>query len=94
EASREAAATAQPARVVTEAKLDYEERKREAARARSEEKKRERARERITSLEAEIEELDRELFGAAATDYMRAAEIDRRKCEIEEELLSLYELVM
>ena len=94
EASREAAASAQPAKVVTEAKLDYEERKREAARARSEEKKRERAREKITALEAEIEELDRELFGTAATDYVRAAEIDKRKCEIEDELLSLYELVM
>ena len=94
EASREAAESAQPAKVATEAKLDYEERKREAARARSEEKKRERAKERIAALEAEIEELDRELFGAAATDYVRAAEIDQRKCEIEEELLSLYELVM
>ena len=50
--------------------------------------------EKISALEAEIEELDNELFGAAATDYVRAAEIDRRKCEIEEELLSLYELVM
>lgn len=94
EASREAAAVAQPAKIATEAKLDYEERKREAARARSEEKKRERAREKIEALEAEIEELDNELFGAAATDYVRAAEIDRRKCEIEEELLTLYELVM
>ena len=94
EASREAAAIAQPQKAVTEAKLDYEERKREAARARSEEKKRERAKEKIEALEAEIEELDKELFGAAATDYLRAAEIDQRKCEIEEELLSLYELVM
>ena len=94
EASREAATSVQPEKAVTEAKLDYEERKREAARARSEEKKRERAKEKIAALEAEIERLDKELFGEASTDYVRAAEIDRRKCEIEEELLSLYELVM
>ena len=36
----------------------------------------------------------RELFGEAQTDYLRAAELDRRKNEIEEELLSLYEIVM
>ena len=38
--------------------------------------------------------LDEELFGEAAADYVRAAEIDKRKTEIEEELLELYELVM
>ena len=46
------------------------------------------------TLEAEIEALDEELFGSAATDYLRAAEIDKRKNEIDEELLLLYELVM
>ena len=82
------------ARTVTDAKLDYEERKREAARARSEEKKRERARLKIDQLESELERLDEELFGEAASDYVRAAEIDKRKSEIEEELLELYEIVM
>ena len=48
----------------------------------------------IAELEAETERLDEELFGSAASDYVRAAEIDKRKSEIEEELLSLYELVM
>ena len=64
------------------------------ARIRSERRQRERAEAKISELEAEIEELDRELFGSAATDYVRAAEIDKRKNEIEEELLSLYEIVM
>ena len=54
----------------------------------------ERAQIKISELEAETERLDNELFGSAATDYVRAAEIDRRKAEIEEELLLLYELVM
>ena len=78
----------------TYSKAEYEEKKREAAKRRSDEKKRERAEKKIAELEAELEALDRELFGPAATDYLRAAEIDRRKSEIEEELLLLYETVM
>ena len=78
----------------TDAKAEYEEKKREAAKRRSDEKKRERAEKRITELEEELSRLDEELFGPAASDYVRAAEIDRRKNEIEEELLSLYETVM
>lgn len=78
----------------TDAKVDYEERKREKARARSEEKKRERAEAKIKELEGELEALEDELFGSAASDYVRAAEIEERKAEIEEELLELYELVM
>jgi ATP-binding cassette subfamily F protein 3 len=78
----------------TTSKQDFEERRREAARARSEEKRRERARAKIEELEAEIERLDAELFGEAAADYVRASEIEARKSEIEDELLSLYELVM
>ena len=79
---------------VTDAKADFEEKKREKARARSEEKKRERAEKRIRELEVELEALEAELFGEAASDYVRAAEIDSRKAEIEEELLELYEIVM
>ena len=78
----------------SEAKLDYQERKRENAKRRSEQKRRERAEAEIEKLEAEITELDRELFGSAATDYVRAAQIDAKKCEIEERLLELYEIVM
>ena len=78
----------------TDAKVDYEERKREKARAKSEEKKRERAEAKIKELEGELEALEDELFGSAASDYVRAAEIEERKAEIEEELLELYELVM
>jgi len=79
---------------VSESKQSYEQRKRENAERRALEKKKERAEARIAELEAETERLDEELFGSAASDYVRAAEIDKRKSEIEEELLSLYELVM
>ena len=74
-------------------KEDYEKKKRENAERRAEEKRIERARATIEKLEAEITALDEELFGSTASDYVRAAEIDKRKCEIEEELLTLYELV-
>ena len=80
--------------VSTDSKAEYEERKREKAERRSEERKKERAEKRIAELEAEISRLDEELFGEAATNYVRAAEIDARKAEIEEELLELYEIIM
>ena len=88
---REAVAEVKP---VATGRAEYEEKKREAARVRGEAKKIERAKKRIAELEAELEELDRELFGEAATDYVRAAEIDERKTAIEEELLELYELAL
>ena len=78
----------------TDAKLAYEQKKKENAERRAAERKIERAKERIAVLEAESDAIDRELFGEAQTDYLRAAELDRRKSEIEEELLALYETVM
>ena len=44
-------------------------------------------------LENELEVIEAELFGDAATDYVRAAELDARKNEIEERLLEIYEEV-
>ncbi len=79
---------------VSSGKEEYEQKKKEAAKKRGEQKKLERAKERVEALEKELEALEEELFGEAASNYVRAAEIDRRKGEIEEELLSLYELLM
>ncbi len=75
-------------------KLDYEQRKRENAEKRAKEKRIKEASEKVGRLEKELELLDEELFGEAATNYVRAAEIEARKAEIEEELLELYELIM
>lgn len=83
-----------PKKTLTTSKQEYEDKKREAAKERQEERRRERARSKIEDLENEIERLDNELFGEAAADYVRASEIEARKAEIEEELLSLYEIVM
>ena len=85
------------ARIVTtqsDSKASYEQKKRDNAQKRSNEKKLERARTKIIELEAELEALDEELFGEAASDYVRASEIENRKEEIETELLELYELVL
>jgi hypothetical protein len=42
-------------------------------------------------LEAELERVTEELYGDAATDYVRAAELESRKNEIEERLMEIYE---
>ena len=86
--------SAKKAAVQTDSKADFEAQKREKAKARSEQKQRERAEKKISELESELERLEEELFGEAATDYVRAAEIETRKTEIEEELMTLYEIVM
>lgn len=78
----------------SDSKADYEQKKKENAKKRAEKRRIEQAQKRIEELESEITDLEEELFGAAASDYIRAAEIDKRKGEIEEELLQLYELVM
>ena len=91
---RDAAASEVRVAPVRDSKADFEQKKRENAERRALEKKIERAKKRIEELEAEAERLDEELFGPAASDYVRAAEIDKRKSEIDEELLELYELVM
>lgn len=83
-----------PEKKSAEGREEYEARRQRERERRGEERRIERAKVRITELEAELTRLDEELFGKAATDYVRAAEIDKRKNEIEEELLTLYELVM
>ena len=45
----------------------------------------------IARYEQRIDELDRLLFGEAATDYVRAAELTDEKAAAEERLLTLYE---
>ena len=63
--------------------------------AASEARKRATQIERLTaesrSLEARIEEIDLEMNGEAATDYLRVAELDKEKSGLEERLLEIYE---
>lgn len=69
----------------------YLARKREEAEARKQRAARERLAKEAKALEEEIELLQQELFGSAATDYTRAAELDARKTAAEERLLEIYE---
>ena len=66
-------------------------RKKEAAEARQLEKRRRDVAFEIERLEAELAEVTCELFGEAATDYLRAAELSDRKDVIEDRLMTLYE---
>ena len=73
---------------------EYEARRREAAKRRNDEKRLAAARERVPVIEARLDAIKAELFGEAASDYLRAAELDREREALEEELLALYELIL
>lgn len=66
-------------------------RKKESAEARQAEKHKRDVLREIEELELELARVSDELYGDAATDYMRAAELDDRKTIIEDRLLTLYE---
>ena len=76
---------------VSSGKAQYLKNKQAAADARKKKAQLERLRRECEELEAELEQIDEELFGSAAADYLRAAELDARKSEVEERLLEIYE---
>ncbi len=71
-------------------KDEYLEKKRAAADRRKQEKRRAEVAREIAKLEAELIEIDDLLFGEAATDYVRAAELTDRKTTVEDLLMQLY----
>ena len=89
EANDAAAVSAMPS--VSSNKEAYLKNKQEAADQRKQKKRLERLRAEAEKLEAELERIDVEMMGEAATDYMRVAELDTRKTEIEDRLLEIYE---
>ena len=84
------AENAEPSGLMTNKEI-YLLRKKEAAEARALERRRRDVEKEIERLEAELAEVSDELFGDAATDYLRAAELDDRKTYIEDRLMTLYE---
>ena len=74
-------------------KEQYLKNKQAAAEARKKKAQIEKAKRECSELEKELERIDEELFGTAASNYLRAAELDNRKQEIEERLLELYEIL-
>ena len=75
----------------TASKEAYQQAKATAAEARKKKNRIEKLHKEAERLEAEIEAIDTELNGSAASDYIRAAELDTRKNECEEELMAVYE---
>lgn len=72
-------------------KEEYLGRKRSQAEKRKLEKRQAEIAREVKKLEKELVDIDELLFGEAATDYKRAAELEERKAEAEEELMMLYE---
>ncbi len=72
-------------------KEQYLRQKQAAADERKRRSRLERLQKEADELEKRIEEIDAELFGAAASDYVRAAELDAEKNAAEERLLEIYE---
>ncbi|MDD6094962.1 MAG: ABC-F type ribosomal protection protein [Clostridia bacterium] len=76
---------------VSSGKEQYLHKKAEDAKKRKEQNRRKRVLEEIAKIENELEEINLELFGEAATDYVRAAELEEKRNSAEERLFSLYE---
>ena len=72
-------------------KEQYLRNKQAAAEERKQKARIERLRKEAAALEAELETVEAEMFGDAATDFTRLAALDLRKNEIEERLLEIYE---
>lgn len=78
-------------RTVSTGKEQYLQNKQRAADERREKNRIKRLGEEAARLEAELEKIDIEMSGEAAYDYVRLAELDKRKNEAEERLLRIYE---
>lgn len=72
-------------------KEQYLKNKQDAAEARKAQRRIERLQKEASEIEAELETIDKEMSGDAATDYIRLAELDQRKSSLEERLLEIYE---
>ena len=91
--SRESSALLSSERVAvqSDSRAKYEENKKNQSRERSEQRRLERLAGERKELEAELDRVTSELYGEAASDYVRAAELETRRQEIEERLLEIYD---
>ena len=85
------AETETKAAVVSSAKEQYLKNKQANAEARKKRALIERLKKECSTLEEELAKIETELFGSAASDYVRAAELDTRKNEVEDRLMEIYE---
>ena len=75
----------------TAQKEDYMARKKQASDARREQKRIENLKKEQEKIEQELEQIEIDLFGEAATDYKKAAELTARQSALEERLMEIYE---
>ena len=75
----------------TAAKDAYLQNKKALADERKQKNRLARLQKEAEALEAELEQITEQLFGEAATDYKKAAELQARQTEAEERLLEIYE---
>ena len=68
----------------------YLKNKKETADKRNAQKRLERLRAEAEKIEKEIDGIDAEMNGEAASDYARLSELDERKNALEERLLEIY----
>ena len=68
----------------------YLKNKKETADRRNAEKRLERLRKEAAKIEEQIDAIDTEMNGSAATDYARLSELDEKKNALEERLLEIY----
>ena len=87
-----ALAVERPVAPQTSSKEDFLQKKKEAADKRKSERQLAAFKKEIEELEAELVTITDELYGDAASDYVRAAELDERRIIVEDRLLQLYEL--
>ena len=72
-------------------KEQYLKNKQATADARKRKNQLEKLRRECERIEGELAEIEEELFGSAAADYLRAAELDEKKNALEERLMEIYE---
>ena len=75
---------------MSSAKETYLKNKKENADKRNAQKRLERLRAEAAKIEAEIDEIDEQMNGEAATDYALLTELDAKKSALEERLLEIY----
>ena len=75
----------------TAQKEDFIARKKQASDARREQKRIENLKKEQEKIEKELEQIETDLYGDAATDYKKAAELTAKKDALEERLMEIYE---
>ncbi len=75
----------------TAQKEDFLARKKQASDARREQRRIENLKKEQEKIEQQLEQIEADLFGEAATDYKKAAELTAQKDELEARLMEIYE---